>query len=102
MDNKDIPMKADESKLKLLTHIMMLNYEQLVASGITTSTITNNTTLSGTSQWSDYANSDPVTAIDNAKETVRKASGKRPNSIFMSRPVFNKLRRHPKVIAMFP
>ena len=81
---------------------MLINFETEVAAGITTSTITNNTTLSGTSQWSDYTNSDPIAAIDDAKESVRKASAKKPNSIFMSRPVFVKLKRHPKVIALFP
>jgi hypothetical protein len=80
---------------------MLLNYEHQVAAGINTTTVTNNTTLSGNSQWSDYTNSNPVTAIDDAKEGIRKKSGKKANSIFLSRPVFVKLKRHPKIIELF-
>lgn len=92
---------AESAKAQLLAQIMMLNYEDAVASAINTTNIAQNITLSGTSQWSDYTNSNPVTAIDTGKETVRAASGKNPNSIFMSRPVFNKLKRHPKILELF-
>lgn len=52
-------------------------------------------TLSGTSQWSDYANSDPVTAILTMFDTMLV----RPNVGIMGRAVWTKLRMHPKVVA---
>lgn len=55
-------------------------------------------TLSGTSQWSDFANSDPIDAVEAAKEVVRQAIGKRPNVMVMGAAVFAKLKQHPKIV----
>ena len=52
-------------------------------------------TLSGTSQWSDYTNSDPVTAILTAFDGMLV----RPNIGIVGRAVWTKLRMHPKVVA---
>lgn len=53
------------------------------------------TTLAGNSQWSDYANSDPVTAILTAFDGMLI----RPNVAVLGRAVWTKLRMHPKVVA---
>lgn len=50
-------------------------------------------TLSGTGQWSDFTNSDPVATILDAKAGMLVA----PNVAVMGEPVFRMLRRHPKV-----
>ncbi len=50
-------------------------------------------TLTGTSQWSDYANSDPVTAI----KTARRGMLMRPNVAVMSEKVRDILSQHPKL-----
>lgn len=55
----------------------------------------NRTTLSGTSQWSDFANSDPYTAIMTAFDGMLM----RPNVLVMGRAVFSRLRVHPKITA---
>jgi hypothetical protein len=52
-------------------------------------------TLSGTGQWSDYANSDPV----NAMLTMFDNMLIRPNIGVVGRAVWTKLRMHPKVVA---
>lgn len=52
-------------------------------------------TLSGTSQWSDYANSDPVTALMTMFDNMLV----RPNVGVLGRAVWTKLRMHPKVVA---
>lgn len=52
-------------------------------------------TLSGTSQWSDYTNSDPTTAI----LTMFDLMLIRPNVGVVGRSVWTKLRMHPKVVA---
>lgn len=54
----------------------------------------NKVTLSGTGQWSDYANSDPVTAI----LTALDAPIMRPNVMTIGRAAWTKLILHPKVI----
>src|SRR5437762_4912330 len=60
-----------------------------------------NTTLSGTSQWSDYVNSDPISAVEAQKTTIKKATAKTPNTLALSYPVFAALRQHPKIIDRF-
>lgn len=59
----------------------------------------NKTTLAGASQWSDFTGtSDPLNDVEVAKEAIRKAVGKRPNTIAMGAAVMAKLRLHPKII----
>lgn len=59
----------------------------------------NKVTLSGTSQWSDYSGtSNPINNIETAKEAIRAATGKRPNTVVMGAAVMSKLRAHPVVV----
>lgn len=58
----------------------------------------NKVTLSGTSQWSDFTNSDPIANVETAKEAIRAATGKRPNVMVMGPAVMSKLRQHTKII----
>lgn len=52
-------------------------------------------TLVGQSQWSDYANSDPITAILTRFDDMLV----RPNVAVLGRATWTKLRMHPKVVA---
>ncbi|TYP84730.1 MULTISPECIES: major capsid protein [Nitrosomonas] len=54
----------------------------------------NQTTLSGTSQWSDAANSDPVAVISDALDIPVI----RPNIGILGQATWTKLRRHPKIV----
>ncbi|GIX33426.1 MAG: hypothetical protein KatS3mg125_1382 [Lysobacterales bacterium] len=56
----------------------------------------NKLTLSGPSQWSDPG-SDPVRAIEEAKEVVRGKIGVRPNTLLVSASVFAALKTHPVI-----
>lgn len=58
----------------------------------------NKQTLSGTSQWSDYVNSDPFTDVIDAKEVIRSSIGERPNVLTLGPKVLTALRSHPKVL----
>ncbi len=60
-----------------------------------------NTTLSGTSQWSDFVNSDPTAAIEAQRVVVEQAVSQIPNTLLVSYPVYLKLRQHPKVVDRF-
>ena len=81
-----------------VSELLALARENRVA-GITFNAATyataNKTTLSGTSQWSDYSNSDPVDAILEAIDPLLI----RPNVWVMGRAVWTKIRKHPKVVA---
>lgn len=54
----------------------------------------NKATLSGTSQWSDTANSDPVAAISDALDVPIY----RPNIAVFGQAAWTKTRRHPKLV----
>jgi hypothetical protein len=55
----------------------------------------NRATLSGTSQWSDFVNSDPYTAINTARDGMLMA----PNIGVIGKLAWSKLRVHPKITA---
>jgi hypothetical protein len=55
----------------------------------------NKLTLSGTSQWSDFTNSNPQVAITDALDSMIM----RPNVAVFSRAVWSKLSMHPKLCA---
>lgn len=57
----------------------------------------NKETLVGNDQWSDV-DSDPFTAINDAKETIRGKIGKRPNVLELGPKVITALRSHPKIL----
>ena len=59
------------------------------------------TTLSGTSQWSDYTNSDPVVAVENARVQITQTVATQPNTFAVSFPVYTYLRQHPLIIDRF-
>lgn len=56
--------------------------------------------FSGSDFWSD-PNSDPVEDVETAKEVVRRASGVEPNRLVVSKPGFNALKFHPKIVERF-
>ena len=57
-----------------------------------------NTALTGSTLWSDLSASDPIANIETAKDAVRAATGKRPNTIVMGAAVMKSLRQHSKII----
>lgn len=91
------------ASIRTVQNVIALRLEQAQATLATTAGSYaggNKTTLSGTSQWSDFATgvSDPIKDIETAKDAVRAAVGLRPNTVVMGAAVFSKLKQHPKVI----
>jgi hypothetical protein len=70
---------------------------ELEVAGMLTDTaqMTQNITLSGSSQFNDYGNSDPFSTIDTALQTVHSAIHLTPNTLIMGRQVWDKLKYHP-------
>lgn len=83
--------------VSLLSGLIALDREIRVATLLTTLATYQSTlraTLSGTSQWSDFSNSNPLDALLTALDTPII----RPNCIFMGQAVWTKLRQHPRLI----
>lgn len=84
-----------DAALSLMQSVMLERENALAAVMTSTSVLTNNTTLSGTSQFNDYTNSDPAGVIETARTSVQNKIGREANSMVLSRKVFNTLKRHP-------
>ncbi len=93
-----MPIDPQARSTELLTDLIALDRESRVATLVNNPAnypTANKVTLSGTSQWSDYANSDPVSAILTALDGMLV----RPNKMVLGRAVYTKLRQHPKIVA---
>lgn len=82
---------------QFIANLIELDRESRVASAVFNTAnygASNKVTLSGTSQWSDFVNSNPVTAI----MTGIDACIMRPNVLVLGRAVYTQLIQHPKVV----
>jgi len=95
----DSPLDIEQDSVENLNEVMTIAEEISLATMLRdTAIITNNITLSGTSQFSDYANSDPFVTIKNRVIAQRNSSFKRPNTIAFGWDVWLQLVDHPKVL----
>lgn len=96
-----MPIDPEARSTELLTSLVALDRENRVANGsnglfvLGTYPAANRSTLAGTTQWSDFTNSDPVQAILTALDTPLV----RPNVAIFGQAVWSKVRTHPKVTA---
>src|SRR5215208_5948506 len=96
MDGAVAPMDPMVDATENVTEMHMVAREVELAAALTaTGTMTQNTTLSGTSQWSDYSNSDPFTNIETGKQTIHAAIHVDPNICVLSKQTWDKLKHHP-------
>jgi hypothetical protein len=98
--NADPGADLDIEYTEKITEGILVAEENNLASKITATALPtgNSTTLSGNSQWSDYLNSNPITAIEAAKTTVQQQIGVFPTTLLITWPIFHTLRNHPVVI----
>lgn len=86
-------------KAQMVSDLSRLGWESIVATALrNTSNLTQNTTLSGTSQWSAYSTSDPISVIETGRETILSNTGKLPNVLVIPWQVFTVLKRHPDLL----
>ncbi len=97
--NVELPFDAEKDETLGLTTLIAIEKEYLLAQSLQSSSIlTNGVTLSGTSKFSDYANSNPVQVVKTAQNAVLTACGKMPNKAIVPALVANTLRYHPQVL----
>lgn len=97
--NYDDPFDAEKDETTGLTTSLFLEKEKVLADAVTsTSIMTQNETLSGNAQFSDYTNSDPLKKFKSAYSTVRSACGAIIDTAAMDYDVFQQLRYHPQLL----
>lgn len=96
-------MDLGKTVTEFLTGLQLINFEKRVATLLTTTanylSSSHYSTLSGSTQWSDFVNSDPEAAVETAREVVALAAGE-PNVIAMSIATWRKIRQHPQIRAL--
>ena len=105
--NADPAAQLDIQSTKLATETLLIDQEYNLAVGslgsgsaLTTAGVTY-VTLSGTNQWSDQTNSDPLSVIDAAKITIANQCAVYGNAMVISDAVYVALRNHPRIREYF-
>jgi hypothetical protein len=93
------PLDLEIDITNFLSEQMAITKEIAVATLLGDATqLTLNTTLSGTSQWSDYANSTPFEDLKTATQVQRLNGLRAANTMVMSFYTFSILQQHPDLI----
>jgi hypothetical protein len=99
VDNAIVQGAPENDATENVTDMLLIDQEVALATTMAdTGVLTQNTTLSGTSQWSDHNNSDPFANIETAKATIHESIFIQPNTLIMGKQVFDKLKHHPDLI----
>ncbi len=97
--NVEKPYDAEVDETEGLSSTLWVEKEVGLAGVLaSTANITQNTTLSGNSQLSDYDNSDPIGVFATGRAAVRSGCGKAPDTVWMDWAVKNKLKYHPALL----
>lgn len=98
-DNADPALDLERDTTEFLTDIMLIQQDKRILASLTsTAVLTQNTTLTGTNRWSDYANSNPFGDIQTGRSAIHQATGKNPNVMLVGRQVHDKLIHHPDIL----
>jgi len=98
VNNTDDPYDPKRDAVEFLMDAIWINQERALATTMSdNSVMTSYTTLSGTSQWSDYVNSDPLGDIRTGINAMRTAAVQKPNVMVLSYATYIKLIDHPDV-----
>lgn len=97
--NAASPLDLDVDTTEIVTDMVLNNRERRVANIVLdTAVITQNVTLAGVDQWSDYANSDPLDDVKTARITIYTgAPGYTPNMLEMGYQVLEVIKLHPDI-----
>ena len=97
--NVETPFDAERDEVIGLQSVLILEKEKLVADSLTnTGVITQNTTLTGSNQFSDYLNSDPIAVLKTARKAIRDGCGEIADTAVMDYDVYDTLRYHPAML----
>ena len=97
--NADAVLNLDRAAAELVTHKLMIREDRLWAANFfVTGVWGTSTALSGTDQFSDLDDSDPILRVGTAKTTIKKNTGKRANKIVVGYEVDEVLKRHPLIL----
>jgi hypothetical protein len=103
--NTDVPLNAYRDATSFVTSRLVLRQEiqwatDFFTTGVWTGITTGVAGVPGGSQckqWSDYTNSDPITDVEAAKDSIHSTTGFLPNTLVIGHRVFRFLKHHPDI-----
>jgi hypothetical protein len=96
----DNPLSPERDGTELVTSKLLMGREKTMynfVSNVANFATGHSITLSGTSQWSDYTNSDPISAVRTGVRTVHSKIFMEPNTMILPYQVYSILQDHPKL-----
>lgn len=97
--NVEQPFDAEVDESLGLAAQLWVEKEKVLADALAdTSVVTQNVTLSGSAQFSDYDNSDPVGKFTTARKAVKDGCGKAPDTAWMDWRTKNVIKFHPQLL----
>lgn len=101
--NQDAPINLDREAAQFVTQRLMLRQEIQWVTDYFTTGVWGTDKVGGTdfAVWSDYATSDPINDVEDAKRAVLVATGFEPNTLVLGYDVFRRLRHHPDIVDRF-
>jgi hypothetical protein len=102
LQNQDAAVDLETAGAEWLADQFALDREIALATAIfDASAWTSYTTLTGTNEWNDYANSDPIKDIETGKEAIKALTGVYPNTLVMGAQVWDKMKFHPDFLDVY-
>jgi len=102
LENADAPLQPAQDATARLTNTILLNRENIQMTMATTAAnyaSGYSTTLSGTSQFNDYVNSDPIGVSRTARKKIHDTMFRDPNVVIMGYEVYWTLLEHTKLLS---
>lgn len=99
-DNADDDFDLDRDATAFVTDKIRMKREKTFAGDFFKASVWayNKTAPANFVVWSDYANSDPIVDIDNARDDIFSTTAKEANKLIIGRAVWMKLKNHPDFI----
>lgn len=100
-ENADSPFSPDRDGAELVTQKVLLGREIAIRDAVVTVSnypAAHTTTLSGTAQWNDYVNSDPIGVVKTGIRQIHSQLFLRPNTAVIPWQVMTQLEDHPDFI----
>lgn len=100
MANYDNPLQPRRDSAELVAHKLMLKREYTFMDKFLKSDVwgTDIDLDSSDDQWSDYANSDPITYITQKRRDIYNETGFKPNRLLIGGEVWDSLKDHPEIL----
>lgn len=93
------PEDLQRTDIEFLTNLIQLELEKRVAAeAFVSGKWGTDRTLSGTDQWSDFSNSDPIADVQTAANAIRRNTGAMTLEGFIGIAAWQKLAEHPLVL----